>query len=278
MSTHDDHPAEYVAARRTLLDVLDALEDHRSSMILIGAQAVYMHAVPTTSMVPPMTTDADLALDADLLADDPEIATALSAAGFTVGQPGHWENVQGIAVDLMVAPHQANRPEGKRAADLAPHDKKVARVAPGLAAALTDNEPRDVGALVAGDDRVHVIRVAGPAALVVAKAIKIDDRLADAAAGKTGRIVDKDALDLLRLLQSIETQVLVEGLSVHPGGSAASAEVERAMGILTERAASAEADIPRLAAQAAGDDPTISASLAALVAELLQAWASGTIS
>jgi len=34
---------EYVAARRILLDALDALHDHIDSLILVGAQAVYLH-------------------------------------------------------------------------------------------------------------------------------------------------------------------------------------------------------------------------------------------
>ena len=95
---------EYIEARRTLLDALDALESHRDSLVLIGAQAVYLHTGSTSLSVPPMTTDADLALNTDLLADDPEIATLLHAAGFeNKQQPGHWESPQGIALDLM--PH-----------------------------------------------------------------------------------------------------------------------------------------------------------------------------
>lgn len=78
---------EYVAARRTLLDALDALSAHRPSLVLIGAQAVYLHTGSEGANVPPMTTDADLALDTDLLADDPEIAAALQEAGFVAGQP-----------------------------------------------------------------------------------------------------------------------------------------------------------------------------------------------
>jgi hypothetical protein len=38
---------EYIEARRTLLDALDALESHRDSLVLIGAQAVYLHTGPT---------------------------------------------------------------------------------------------------------------------------------------------------------------------------------------------------------------------------------------
>jgi hypothetical protein len=200
---------EYIEARRTLLDALDALQSHRDSLVLIGAQ--------TGLSVPPMTTDADLALNTDLLADDPEIATLLRAAGFeNKQQPGHWENPQGIALDLMVAPHQSNRASATaRAADLGPHSKTVARIGPGLAPALTDNQLQVIEALDPSDSRTHEIRVAGPAALLIAKTIKIGDRLDDASRGDLKRIIDKDALDVLRLLQACPTAELSAGLTRH---------------------------------------------------------------
>lgn len=34
----------YVAARRVLLDALEGLAGHRDAVILVGAQAVYVHA------------------------------------------------------------------------------------------------------------------------------------------------------------------------------------------------------------------------------------------
>lgn len=34
----------YVAARRVLLDALTALREHRDAIVLVGAQAVYIHA------------------------------------------------------------------------------------------------------------------------------------------------------------------------------------------------------------------------------------------
>ena len=35
---------EYVHARRALLDALEALEPHLGAVVLVGAQAVYVHA------------------------------------------------------------------------------------------------------------------------------------------------------------------------------------------------------------------------------------------
>ena len=63
---------EYVAARRVLLDALEALTYHLPSLILVGAQAVYHHTGDADLNVPLMTTDADLAIDTRGLADVPE--------------------------------------------------------------------------------------------------------------------------------------------------------------------------------------------------------------
>lgn len=44
-------PPDYVAGRRALLDTLEILAPHRDALILVGAQAVYLHAAIT----PPRT-------------------------------------------------------------------------------------------------------------------------------------------------------------------------------------------------------------------------------
>lgn len=269
---------EYVAARRTLLDALDALSAHRPSLVLIGAQAVYLHTGSQGASVPPMTTDADLALDTDLLADIPEIAATLQAAGFVPGQPGHWTNSQGVAVDLMVAPHQSNRQSASaRAAHLRPHAKSVARIGPGLALALSDNSPQIIAALDPSDSRSHEIRVAGPAALLIAKTIKLDERLADASHGNSRRIVDKDALDVLRLLQVCPTNQFTVGFSTQATGTAAKADIARGLRILRDRATERTHDLPVLATRASGDDPTVAPSLTILVRELLAAMSVDSI-
>lgn len=137
---------EYVSARRVLLDALTALEGHLDNLVLVGAQAVYQHAGEADLMVPMMTTDGDLAMDTRGLADAPEIGGLLRAAGFTPGpNPGH--------------------------------EKGTARITPGLEPALIDNAHVTIAALDPSDRRMTRLRVAGPAALLTAKAIKIGERL-----------------------------------------------------------------------------------------------------
>lgn len=97
---------EYVAARRVLLDALESLRPHLDAVVLVGAQAVYLHA-PLGDPRPTYTTDADLALDPELLATHPDIAASLAAAGFepsSSGNPGSWMSTDGVVVDLMVRP------------------------------------------------------------------------------------------------------------------------------------------------------------------------------
>lgn len=89
-----------------------------------------------------MTTDSDLAIDVDLLANDPEMTQALKDAEFSPvsNQPGQWTSPVGIRVDLMTVPHQSQLPHGRRAAKVPPHGEGLARLTPGLEAALVDNE------------------------------------------------------------------------------------------------------------------------------------------
>jgi hypothetical protein len=68
-----------------------------------------------------------------------------------------------------------------------------------LEAALIDHDTITILALDATDDRSRTAEVAGAAALFVAKAHKIHDRLATK---RADRLVDKDAADVLRLMQS----------------------------------------------------------------------------
>ena len=52
----------YVLARRALLDGLAALKPHLNSIVVIGAQAVYLRTGPADLAVPEFTIDADLAI------------------------------------------------------------------------------------------------------------------------------------------------------------------------------------------------------------------------
>ena len=98
---------------------------------------------------------------------------------------------------------------GRRAARLPGHAKEVARKARGLEAALVDKHPMVVTALDPADARSFAVAVAGPAALLIAKLHKIRERVAER---RQRRLDDKDALDVLRLLQATASRTLASAL------------------------------------------------------------------
>lgn len=267
-----DVAPEYVTARRVLLDALTALEGHLDNLILVGAQAVYHHAGEADLNVPLLTTDGDLAINTSDLKEAPEIGTALRAAGFKPGpNPGHWVTNGDVAVDLMVVPHQAGTTRASaRAARLAPHEKLTARIARGLEPALVDNEHVTIAALEPGDSRAYELRVAGPAALLTAKAIKIGERLEQADA-QPDRLKEKDALDAFRILQAVDTPDLVRGFAFHREDEHAAVVTAEAIEVYRAHASTPQDRIALLAASAAQGDPTVAPAFAALVMDLLSA-------
>lgn len=176
---------QYVVARGVLLDALQALGAQRDAVVVVGAQAIYLHTGAIELAVAEYTTDADITIDPALLHESPEIESAMRAALFERGNRlGAWIVYRDIAgvptkveVDLMVP--EAVGGSGRRAARLPGHGKEVARKARGLEAALVDKATTTIHALDAADARSFAVPVAGPAALLVAKLHKIAERVAE---------------------------------------------------------------------------------------------------
>jgi hypothetical protein len=195
-----------VDARRALLDALDALSGHLDRIVLVGAQAIYLHTDEVTLGVALFTRDADVALVPPLSAE-PNIERAMREAGFHHGdQPGIWLNETG-QVDLLV-PEGLAPPGGRRGARLTGHGSWAARKVLGLEGAAVDNEFRIVAALDPADYRSVRMRVASPAALLVAKLYKLGERRKER---RGDRLEDKDAFDVYRLLQ-LPTTELARGM------------------------------------------------------------------
>ena len=75
-----------------------------------------------------------------------------------------------------------------------PHDRLAVRRVPGIEVSVEDHDLMEVHSLEPEvDPRVVSIRVAGPVALMVAKAFKIRDRMAS---GRPERLSNKDASDV----------------------------------------------------------------------------------
>lgn len=234
----------YVAARRVLLDALDALAPHVAALVVVGAQAIYLRTGGGTVGITPYTTDGDLALDPTLLGDDPQLEVAMSEAGFQLleagegaREPGIWvaNTVAGgerliVPVDLIV-PEGAATGGGRRGARLGPHGTRAARRARGLEAALIDHSVIPIGALEPDDPRVFEVDVAGTAAMFVAKAHKIHDRLASTSAS---RLDDKDAADVYRLMQHTSPQEIALRLVALRSNTLAGPATTKAIAYLEE--------------------------------------------
>lgn len=207
----------YVIARRVLLDALEALGPHRGASILVGAQAIYLHTGDADLAVAEYTTDADLALDPELLAEVPPLERALAEAGFVhqgKRAVGVWKTSRTnrsaktieVQVDVLV-PSKVSPGRGRRSARLPGHNDHAARKVDGLEGILVDQMSMEIGSLEPESDaRKITTKVAGPGALLVAKLFKIHERRGSA------RASDKDALDVLRILQGIELDALLTSI------------------------------------------------------------------
>jgi len=234
---------EYVAARRVLLDALEALRPHESALILCGAQAVYLRSGPDSLPIAEFTTDGDLTIDPEVLSDAPPLGELMQAADFELvepqgaPEPGIWQKVVEVdgreipvPVDLIV-PSEAAPPGGTRGARLSGHGKRAARKASGLEAALIDNDEMPIGALERADRRTAHLRVAGIAALIVAKTHKIVDRVAG---DRENRLYDKDGADVVRLMSASPPSEVAPTLERLLGDPTAAAATDFAVGHFEE--------------------------------------------
>ncbi|MCY3748901.1 MAG: hypothetical protein OXG64_06355 [Chloroflexi bacterium] len=192
-------------ARETLLDAVDAMGPHSDAVILVGAQAIYVHTAPVDASfaLSPFTYDADIVLDPELLGSSPAIVDAMSRAGFQLGdQPGRYRRDVGPQVDLLV-PEAVGGP-GRRAARLGVHGNRAAMKVHGLEGALVSHTRMTISSLVPGAGRACILKVARPAALLVAKVHKVGERLRDSDVRRRDPVA-KDAFDMYRLLRAVDT-------------------------------------------------------------------------
>jgi len=201
----------YTVARTVLLDALEALGEHREAMVLVGAQAIYLRVGEADLAVASYTSDGDLAIAPRILMEIPPLEQKLTEAGFksnakgvigiwVTSRPTSTDRLLDVSVDFLVpaAFSPGDHPEKHRSARLPGHTK-VARTVKGLEGVLIDKDKLEISSFIASDPRAFQILVAGPAALIMAKTFKIQDRLG------SSRLSDKDALDVYRLLRGIPT-------------------------------------------------------------------------
>jgi hypothetical protein len=202
----------YAATRSALLDALDALVGQHRALILVGAQAIFIHTGEVDEAIATETKDADLAVDPRELSSDPRLEEALTAAHFhldlTNPQPGSWINAAGYPVDLLLPDAVSGRVGKGRSGRIPPHDKMSTRRVRGIEGALIDHAPMMVTGLEAGDERQHEILVGGPSSLLVAKLHKIAERVE-----QPRRQRPRDAHDVFRLLREVEVEAFAAGFT-----------------------------------------------------------------
>jgi hypothetical protein len=268
----------YVAARSVLLDALEALAPHGPAVIVAGAQAIYLRTGPGDLRISPYTTDGDLALDPRLLGDTPQLAHAMDEAGFKPSlEPGIWlatTLVEGrdivVPVDLIV-PERAIPRRGRRGARLGVHGDRAARRAAGLEAALVDRGAMTIAALDLSDTRTLTAEVAGEAALLVAKAFKVDDRVRS---GRRDRVDDKDAADVVRLMRTTSPSAVGEklvDLFEDPLAGPVCAEAVELLGLLFGRAGRPGVQMATRALRLAMPEPDVETLCVAYTRELVRA-------
>ncbi|MFJ9634964.1 hypothetical protein ACIRU8_45465 [Streptomyces sp. NPDC101175] len=205
-----------VAARNVLLDALTALKDHRDALTVVGAQAVYLRTQEAEIRSAAYTSDGDISIDPAQLGDQPLLEQAMRDAGFSLraNQSGLWERPEQIGdltvpveVDLLV-PHQlAPLPNKKRRTELPPHNEWATKKVPGLEVAAVDRSVMTLRSLTPDDNREVDAYVAGPAALLIAKAFKLDERVTEAEAKeRTDRLSNKDAGDVFRIMAVVPVE------------------------------------------------------------------------
>lgn len=207
----------HIAARLVLLNALEVLDEHLNAVIVAGAQAVYLRTGHSDLGVAEFTTDGDLAIDLPKLGDVPLLGE-LMGRHFEQGldhaghdKPGVWVQmieVEGesfeVPIDLIV-PEGFAPPGGSRGARLKSHGRWAARKVTGLESALIDNDVLQIASLDPKDRREITCRVAGPTALLIAKAHKIQDRLDERS---RTRVREKDAGDVYRLMLTTPPEVV----------------------------------------------------------------------
>lgn len=213
-----DLEIEVITSRRALIDVITGLADHREALTVLGGHAVIEVTQGLPAAPPDDTTrDGDLGVIPQLLADDPQLTVRMQELGYETARPerpGVWSPIvqrsrsihMRDSVDLIAPMSLArDRFDSKRdirAARVGPHGKHAVSATRGTELAVLDREWRTLRSF---DDGPSVeTYIAGPAALLCAKAYKLHDRLDPTELRRNSeRLRPKDFADVFRLILTI---------------------------------------------------------------------------
>jgi hypothetical protein len=177
-----------------------------------------------------------------------------------------------VKVDLLVP--DALGGAGRRAARIVGHERGSMLKVRGLEGCLVDREVHSLSALEPDDSRSFEIMVAGPASLLVAKTVKLQERTEEAEGHRRDRRRDKDTLDVLRLLRAIDSDELAAGLRRLASNELSADVTSQAVAALPALFGGPDSLASQMAARAATpmeSSDEIAAACAALVGDLLDA-------
>lgn len=222
MTGEFDHlEMEIVTSRRALIDVITGLSEHREALTVLGGHAVIEVTQGIPALPPDDTTrDGDLGVIPQLLSDDPNITVRMTELGYETARPerpGVWSPISQRDRDIhdrdsvdLIAPMALARGDLTsarriRAARLGAHGKHAVSATHGTELSVIDRQLRTLRSFDGGP--TVDAYVAGPSALLCAKAYKIHDRLDPTELRRNAdRLRPKDFADLYRLLLVITPQ------------------------------------------------------------------------
>lgn len=212
---------EIITSRRALINVIEGLAEHRDALTVLGGHAV-MEVTQHVPALPPddTTRDGDLGVFPQLLGDDPALAQRMTELGYETSReerPGVWSPISQRDRDIhdrdcvdLIAPMSLSR-EGMtsgrsiRAARIGAHGKAAVSATEGTELTFVDRQLRTLRAFDGGST-VDAF-VAGPTALLCAKAFKLHDRMDPKRLERNPeRLRVKDFADVYRLLLAVSPQ------------------------------------------------------------------------
>lgn len=211
----DDFEIEIITSRRALIDVITGLADQREALTVLGGHAVIEVTQGVPALPPDDTTrDGDLGVIPQLLSDDPNLSARMAELGYEAARPerpGVWSPVSQRDRDIhdrdsvdLIAPMSLARGDlttnrNIRAARVGAHGRHAVSATSGTELSVLNRQWRKLRSF---DDGPTVdAYVAGPSALLCAKAYKIHDRLDPTELRRNAdRLRPKDFADLYRLL------------------------------------------------------------------------------
>jgi hypothetical protein len=257
---------EVISSRRALIDVIVGLAAHSDALTVLGGHAVIEVTQDIPNLPPDDTTsDGDLGVTPELLGDDPKIGERMAELGYEAARPerpGIWSPIsqrdrdihQRDSVDL-IAPLEVAYPPGTRrptrGARVGAHGAHAVSATRGTELSVIDRRRMMLRSF---DDGPGVeVNVAGPAALLCAKAYKLHDRMDLRELRRNGeRLRSKDFADLYRLTLAISPEdaraVFTEGENTDRIGQAVKLGREYLLEILDD-----EEDVAVRVADAWGD-------------------------